>query len=89
LQGSAHGGAQIELLNQNRAVAREGIAVENFKSRQFAEKSSNKSPAKLPSHSRKMYPELASFIDMQIKQEQLLKLERENHSNLAFGRPSP
>ena len=89
MQGSVHGGAQIEILKQNRAVAREGITVENFKSRQFAEKSGTKSPAKLSSHSRKMYPELASFLDMQIKQEQLLKLERENHSNLAFGRPSP
>lgn len=89
MQGSVHGGAHIEDLNQIRAVAREGITMENFKSRQFAEKSGTKLPAKLSSHSRKMYPELASFIDMQIKQEQLLKLQRENHANLAFGRPSP
>jgi len=88
LQGSAHGGAQIELLNQNRAVAREGIPVENFKSRQFSNVQGTQAPGKLSSHSRKMYPELASFINMQIKQEQLLKLERENHANLAFGRPS-
>jgi hypothetical protein len=85
LQGSVHGGAQIEILNQNRAVAREGITVENFRSRQFSDKSDAKSPAKLSSHSRKMYPELISFINLQIKQERLLKLERENHPASSIG----
>jgi hypothetical protein len=63
--------------------------MERLKSRQFSNDQGAKSPGKLSSYSRKMYPELASFINMQIKQEQLLKLERENHANLAFGRPSP
>jgi hypothetical protein len=85
LQGSVHGGAQIEDLNQNRAVAREGITVENFKSRQFSEKSGANSPAKLSIHSRKMYPELVSLINMQIKQERLLKLQRENNPNSSLG----
>ena len=59
--------------------------MESFKSRQFANSPSAKSPAKLSSHSRKMYPELASFITMQIKQEQLLKLERENHPSSSIS----
>lgn len=63
--------------------------MERFKSRQFSNDQGAQAPGKLSSHSRKLYPELASFIDMQIKQEQLLKLQRENHANLAFGRPSP
>lgn len=59
--------------------------MESFKSRQFSNNTSAQSPPKLSSHSRKMYPELASFINMQIKQEQLLKLERENHPNSSIG----
>ena len=54
--------------------------MESFKSTQFTgplDKSGLK-PMKLPSHTRKLYPELASILDMQVKQERLRKLQLEN-----------
>jgi hypothetical protein len=59
--------------------------MESFKSVQFNNSGEVKKQAPLNSHTRKLYPELVSFLNMQIKQEKLLKLERENHSNLSLG----
>jgi hypothetical protein len=59
--------------------------MESFKSRQFADKQPAQPPLALSSHSRKMYPELVSVLNMQIKQERLLKLERENHPTSSLG----
>ena len=53
--------------------------MESFKSRQFAAPQANasKQPMKLNSHSRKLYPELASMLDLEVKQERLRKLQRD------------
>jgi hypothetical protein len=59
--------------------------MESFKSVQFNNSGEVRKQTPLNSHTRKLYPELASFLSMQIKQEKLLKLERENHSNLSLG----
>lgn len=53
--------------------------MKSFKSIQFNDVSAPTKDPIMFSHSRKLYPELASFLDMQIKQEKLLKLERENN----------
>ena len=54
--------------------------MESFKSRQFAPPQANpaKQPMKLNSHSRKLYPELASMLDLEVKQERLRKLQKSN-----------
>jgi len=54
--------------------------MESFKSRQFAAPQANaaKQPMKLNSHSRKLYPELASMLDLEVKQERLRKLRQGN-----------
>jgi hypothetical protein len=54
--------------------------MESFKSRQFAVPQANtsKQPMKLNSHSRKLYPELASMLDLEAKQERLRKLRQSN-----------
>ena len=54
--------------------------MESFKSRQFAAPQTNasKQPMKLNSHSRKLYPELASMLDLEAKQERLRKLRQSN-----------
>ena len=54
--------------------------MESFKSRQFAAPQANasKHPMKLNSHSRKLYPELASMLDLEVKQERLRKLRQGN-----------
>ena len=54
--------------------------MESFKSRQFATPQANtsKQPMKLNSHSRKLYPELASMLDLEVKQERLRKLRQGN-----------
>jgi hypothetical protein len=54
--------------------------MESFKSKQFgSSKPSQKvSPPKLKSQTRKMYPELSSVLDLQIKQEKLVELQRKN-----------
>jgi hypothetical protein len=54
--------------------------MESFKSRQFAPPQANpsKQPMKLNSHSRKLYPELASLLDLEAKQERLRKLRQSN-----------
>lgn len=56
--------------------------MEGFKSVQFNKVSSENTQPQLFSHSRKLYPGLVSFLNMQIKQERLLKLERENNPRL-------
>ena len=56
--------------------------MESFKSVQFNKVGSENIEPKLFSHSRKLYPELVSFLNMQIKQARLLKLERENNPRL-------
>ncbi len=53
--------------------------MESFRSNQFKSQNGGLQQNPLQLHSRKMYPELNSFINLQIKQEKLLKLERENH----------
>jgi hypothetical protein len=57
--------------------------MESFKSRQFAayEPSKPSQPMKLNSHTRKLYPELSSLLDLQAKQEKLRKLQNENRFN--------
>ena len=57
--------------------------MESFKSRQFAasEPSKPNQPMKLNSHSRKLYPELASMLDLEVKQERLRKLQKEKRKN--------
>lgn len=57
--------------------------MESFKSRQFAayEPSQPSQPMKLNSHSRKLYPELASMLDLEVKQERLRKLQKEKRKN--------
>ena len=57
--------------------------MESFKSRQFAANEPSKpiQPMKLNSHSRKLYPELSSILDLQAKQEKLRKLQHENRFN--------
>jgi hypothetical protein len=54
--------------------------MESFKSKQFgSSKPSQKvSRPKLESQTRKMYPELSSVLDLQIKQEKLVELQRKN-----------
>jgi len=54
--------------------------MESFKSRQFAahELSRPSQPMKQNGHSRKLYPELSSLLDLQTKQEKLRKLQNEN-----------
>lgn len=54
--------------------------MKSFKSRQFAtyEPSKPSQPMKLNSHSRKLYPELASVLDLEVKQERLRKLRQGN-----------
>jgi hypothetical protein len=56
--------------------------MESFKSRQFGTtKPINKvSPPKLNGQTRKMYPELSSVLDLQIKQEKLVELQKKNKS---------
>ena len=53
--------------------------MESFRSKQFKSEPGGLRQNPLQSHSRKMCPELNSFINLQLKQEKLLKLERENH----------
>jgi hypothetical protein len=57
--------------------------MESFKSRQFAAPQANasKQPMKLNSHARKLYPELASMLDLEVKQERLRKLQRDKGNN--------
>jgi hypothetical protein len=57
--------------------------MESFKSRQFATPlpETSKQPMKLNSHSRKLYPELSSMLDLQAKQERLRKLQRDKDMN--------
>jgi hypothetical protein len=65
--------------NQNRyAVAKEDQKMESFKSKQFMPKDNSPVKPSLNSHTRKLYPELTSFLNFQIKQEQLHKLQIEN-----------
>ena len=54
--------------------------MESFKSRQFSAPQANtaKQPMKLNSHTRKLYPELSSLLDLQAKQERLNKLRQDN-----------
>jgi hypothetical protein len=54
--------------------------MESFKSRQFATPQANtpKQPMKLNSHTRKLYPELSSMLDLEAKQERLRKLRQSN-----------
>lgn len=58
--------------------------MEAFKSAQLSNASNQNTKPKLFSHSRKLYPELVSLLNMQIKQEKLLKLERENNPRPQF-----
>jgi hypothetical protein len=53
--------------------------MESFKSRQFAAPQANasKQTMKLNSHSRKLYPELASMLDLEAKQERLRKMQQD------------
>jgi hypothetical protein len=55
--------------------------MESFKSRQFATPQANtpKQPMKLNSHTRKLYPELSSMLDLEAKQERLRKLRQSTH----------
>lgn len=57
--------------------------MESFKSRQFAAPQTNisKQPMKLNSHSRKLYPELASMLDLEVKQERLRKIQKDKGKN--------
>jgi len=57
--------------------------MESFKSRQFAAPQTNtsKQPIKLNSHSRKLYPELASMLDLEVKQERLRKIQKDKGKN--------
>jgi hypothetical protein len=57
--------------------------MESFKSRQFAANEPNKpiQPMKLNSHSRKLYPELASMLDLELKQERVRKLQKDKGRN--------
>jgi hypothetical protein len=54
--------------------------MESFKSKQFGQVALNQDnpPVKLKGSVRKMYPELASILDLEVKQEKLLKLQKEN-----------
>jgi len=54
--------------------------MDSFKSRQFAtpQVDTSKQPMKLNSHTRKLYPELASMLDLEAKQERLRKLRESN-----------
>jgi hypothetical protein len=53
--------------------------MESFKSRQFAAPQTNepKKPMKLSSHTRKLYPELSSMLDLEAKQERLRKMQQD------------
>jgi hypothetical protein len=53
--------------------------MESFKSRQFAapQISEPKKPMKLSSHTRKLYPELSSMLDLEAKQERLRKMQQD------------
>ena len=53
--------------------------MESFKSRQFTAPLANasKQPMKLNNHSRKLYPELASMLDLEAKQERLRKMQQD------------
>ena len=57
--------------------------MESFKSRQFATPQANtpKQPMKLNSHTRKLYPELSSMLDLEVKQERLRKIQKEKGKN--------
>ncbi len=63
--------------------------MESFKSRQFAtpQADASKQPMKLNSHSRKLYPELSSMLDLQAKQERLRKLQQSNEMKNIPGPP--
>ena len=54
--------------------------MESFKSKQFVANETNgpAKPMKLNSHSRKLYPELSSMLDLEVKQERLRKLQQSN-----------
>lgn len=56
--------------------------MESFKSQQFnsSKLSTNVEPLKLKGQTRKMYPELASVLDLQIKQEKLAELQNKNRN---------
>ena len=58
--------------------------MEAFRSVQFSNANNQNTQPQFLSHSRKLYPELASFLNIQIKQEKLLKLERENNPRPQF-----
>jgi hypothetical protein len=57
--------------------------MESFKSRQFATPQAKTAiqPMKLNGHTRKLYPELASILDLEVKQERLRKLQQSNDAN--------
>jgi hypothetical protein len=57
--------------------------MESFKSRQFATPQAKQAlqPMKLNSHTRKLYPELASMLDLEAKQERLRKLQKDKGKN--------
>ncbi len=57
--------------------------MESFKSRQFATPQAKPAlqPMKLNSHTRKLYPELASMLDLEAKQERLKKLQEDKGKN--------
>lgn len=54
--------------------------MKSFKSKQFGStKPINKvAPPKPKGQTRKMYPELSSILDLQIKQEKLVELQKKN-----------
>ncbi len=54
--------------------------MESFKSKQFIANEPNEpnKPMKLNSHTRKLYPELSSMLDLEVKQERLRKLQQSN-----------
>jgi hypothetical protein len=56
--------------------------MESFKSKQFNSNklSTNFEPIKLKGQTRKMYPELSSVLDLQIKQEKLVELQNKNRN---------
>jgi hypothetical protein len=56
--------------------------MESFKSRQFAPPKTSEpiKPMKLNSHTRKLYPELSSMLDLEAKQERLRKMQREKRN---------
>ena len=62
--------------------------MESFKSRQFATPQAKPAlqPMKLNSHTRKLYPELTSMLDLEAKQERLRKLRQSNDAK-ANSRP--